>query len=352
MDLSIITYDSGSAQLNHLSDIKELARYQNDSKISWINLNGLKDIDAINQLGEFYGLHPLSVEDILHTEQQPKTETFENYRYLSIKTIQQEKRFNHQKEKKTASRPGKKKVRCEEIDEFSINEFSIDQISVIVMKNVLITFQEIAGDSFDTIRKKILEGTGEIRKAGIDYLAYAIIDAVVDEYFLTLNHIEDDIENFEDRSAKTNDESFIEEIQDTKKYLLQIKRAVSSLKSNINKIVRQGDFFQTDKLKPFLQDLSENVNNALVTVENYREWLSNIMDVNLSVLSHQTNRVMKVLTIISTIFIPLTFIVGIYGMNFEFMPELTYKWGYPAVLCFMGLTAITMILIFKFKRWF
>jgi magnesium transporter len=279
------------------------------------------------------------VEDIFHTKLQPKIEVFENYRYLSIKTIQREKRFIHY--------TNKKKDQSERME-----EFLIDQISIIIMKNVLITFQEMPGDSFNEIRKRILENIGEIRKTGADYLAYVIIDAVVDEYFLTINHLEEDIENFEDRSAKTNDEMFIDEIQETKKYLLEIKRAISPLRDCLNKITRQENFFQTEKLKPYLQDLSENINHALITVENYREWLSNIMEINLSVISFQTNKVMKVLTVISTIFIPLTFIVGIYGMNFDYMPELRYEPAYFFVLGGMGLISIIMLIIFKIHRWF
>jgi magnesium transporter len=340
MDLSIISYDSNSAQLHNLSRVNELAQYRDDSKILWINVSGFEDVDSIKQLGEFFSIHPLSVEDIFHTDRQPKIEIFENYRYLSIKTIQREKRFHHDNNKK-------KKDQQEKMD-----EFLIDQISLIIMENTLITFQEMPGDAFSDIRRKILENIGEIRKAGTDYLVYIIIDAIVDEYFLTINHLEEDIENFEDRSTETNDETFIDEIQDTKKYLLQIKRAILPLKNCLNKISRQENFFRTDKLKPFLQDLTENINHALITVESYREWLSNIMEQNLSIVSYQTNKVMKVLTVISTIFIPLTFIVGIYGMNFDFMPELRYQPAYFIVLGIMGLIAIVMLLLFKIYHWF
>ena len=349
MDLSVITYDTASAQMEHLTSIDELSKYQKDPKISWINITGLKDIDAIKKLGILYDIHPLSIEDILHTEQQPKVEIFEEYRYLSIKTIQQEKSFhrNQSNKKRLLIKNRKAKEPLNETD-----EFLIDQVSILFMKNIFITIQEIPDDSFDIVRKRILDGAGEIRKMGTDYLAYAIIDAIVDGYSLVLNHLEEDIVNFEDRATKTNDFKFIEEIQDTKKYLMKIKKAISPLKDNMQIIYHHGQFFQTDDLKPFLQDLNENLNNATVTVEHYREWLSNIMSVNLSVLSHQMNRVMKVLAIISTIFIPLTFIAGIYGMNFEFMPELNFVLGYPIVLGTMGFIALTMIIIFKIRHWF
>jgi magnesium transporter len=346
MDLSIITYDAASAEYIKLSNIDELTERQSGSKESWINISGLKNIDSIKALGKLYDIHPLTIEDILNTEQQSKAEIFENYRFFSIKTIQREKRFHHNQKIKIKPFLFFKK------EEEKIDEFLIDQVSIIVMKNTLITFQEIPGDPFDKIRKKILDGIGEIRKSGIDYLTYEIIDAVIDAYFIVLNHLEDDIENFEARATKTSDDMFIEELQDTKKYLLQIKKAISPLRENVSIILKQDQFLLKNKFKPFVQDLLENLHNAETTVNLYREWLSNIMDVNLSVLSHQTNKVMKVLTIISTIFIPLTFIVGIYGMNFDFMPELRHIWGYPAVLCGMGLIALTMIITFKFKRWF
>jgi len=346
MDLSITTYDSASAELSHLSTIDELSKYQNDSKISWIIISGLKNVDSIKALGKLYNIHPLTIEDILNTEQQSKVEIFENYRFLSVKTIQREKRFHHNQNKKTKPFLFFKK------EEEKIDEFLIDQISIIIMKDTLITIQEIPGDPFDKIRKRILNGIGEIRKSGTDYLIYEIIDAIIAEYFLVLNHLEEDIENFEDRATKTSDDMFIEELQDTKKYLLQIKKAISPLRENVSIILRQNQFLLKNKYKPFIQNLLENLHNAEITVEHYREWLSNIMDVNLSVLSHQTNKVMKVLTILSTIFIPLTFIVGIYGMNFDFMPELRQPWGYPLVLSCMCFIAVSMIVIFKTRRWF
>ena len=341
MELSLISYDAESAQMAHLSEIDELLQFQNERKITWINISGLKDVESIRSLGSMYNIHPLTIEDILHTEQQSKTEYFENYKYLSLKTIQCEKRF-----------PCDQLIKAKIEQEKKTGELVIDQVSLIIMKNTLITFQEIPGDPFGDIRKRILDGSGEIRKMGTDYLAYAIIDAAVDEYFFTLDRLEDDIENFEERAAKTNDSSFIEEIQATRKYLLQFKRAIAPVKENILEITRHETFFETDDLKPFLQDLNEHLNNVIVTVEHYREWLSNIMNVNLSVLSQQMNKVMKVLAIISTIFIPLTFIAGVYGMNFEFMPELGFNFAYPIVLGGMGLIALVMVILFKIHRWF
>jgi len=321
--ISVINYDSKSAKKDILSGVDELAQYKKKSGISWINIVGLNDIESIKRMGTLFNIHRLSIEDVLNIEQQPKVETFKDYKFISIKMIHNQN-----------------------------SDILFEQISLIIMKNIIITFQEIPLDPFDNLRKRIMEDAGEIRSTGTDYLAYSIIDSVVDEYFLILDMLEDDIEDFEERATKTSDDTFIQELQDTKKVLVKIKRSISPLKENMSIVFHHGNFFKTDELKPFLQDLNEHLNNALSIVDNHREWLTNIMDVNLSVLSHQMNKVMKVLAMISTIFIPLTFIVGIYGMNFEFMPELTYKIAYPIVLAVMGVIAVVMILIFKIRRWF
>jgi len=347
MELSILTYDSSSAQMQNVSTIEELLKLKNESKMSWINISGLKDIDSINRLGELLEIHALSIEDILHTDQQAKMEVFEEYRFLSVKIIQQNKCFLYPKTlKKKLIFFNKMKYQNDS------NELIIDQLSIIIKNNVLLTFQELSGDLLNNIRKKILEDTGEIRKMEIDYLAYLIVDSIIDEYFHSVNYLEDYIDDFEERATQTSDNSYIEEIQEIKKYLLQIRRAILPLKDNLVIISRQEKFFQTEEIKPFLQDLNENLNHTVTLIEHYREWLSNIMDVNLSVLSYQMNKVMKVLAMISSIFIPLTFIAGIYGMNFNFMPELGYALAYPIVLCVMGFIATVMIIVFKVYRWF
>jgi len=350
MDLSIITYDTAQAKIEKLSSVDELTRYKKSPKTLWINITGLKDVDSIKRLGDLFDIHPLTIEDILNTEQQPKMEIFNDYRFLSLKSIRQEKKFLKAQENKKFRFSLFNLSKDENTEDEDL--LIIEQISLIIKKNVIITFQEIAGDSFDGIRKKILENVGEMRKAGTDYLAYSIIDAVVDEYFIALNNLEDIIEDFEERAVKSSDNTFIEQIQNLKMYLVQIKRAVLPLEKNMLVISHHGMFFKSDNLKPFIQDLSEHINHVMAMLENHREWLTNIMEVNLSVLSHQTNKVMKVLAIISTIFIPLTFIAGVYGMNFQYMPELGIQIAYPIVLGGMGLIALIMVVIFKIHRWF
>jgi len=349
--ISVLTFDWSNAEMRDLSSVDELLSYSSDSGILWININGLEDTDSIKKLENIYNIHPLTIEDALDTGQQPKVETFENYRFVSLKSIRHEKRFHllKQDSKKRLSKSKRKKI-MEQLDD--MKEFVIDHISIIIMKNVLITVQEIPGDSFGDIRKRILENIGQIRKMGTEYLAYSLIDTVVDEYFITLAHLEDDIEDFEDRAVKTDNDTFVSEIQDVKKYLFRIKRAMLPLRESLMIISRQDMLLTNEELKPFLQNLRENLSNAIESVEIYREWLTNIMDVNLSVLSYQLNKVMKILAVISAIFIPLTFIAGIYGMNFQFMPELAKPWGYPLVLGVMGTVALGMIVLFKTRKWF
>jgi magnesium transporter len=175
---------------------------------------------------------------------------------------------------------------------------------------------------------------------------------VVDEYYISLGQLEDIIEDFEDRAVITNNDNFITGIQDTKKNLFRFKRAMLPLLENIAIIIHEDVSFLGDELKPFLQDLQENLKFSIEALESYREWLSNIMDVNLSVLSYQMNKVMKILATVSAIFIPLTFIAGIYGMNFEYMPELSKPWGYPVVLGGMGCIGFGMVIFFKIRHWF
>ena len=345
INISILRYNQAYVELHDIPNVEELPEDSDDS-VMWINIIGLRDIDSIKKIASRYNIHPLTIEDILNTRQQPKMEVFENYLYYSFKSIQQNQNFQHSQ---------KRAKRLFDLRDKTVenpDEFIIEQMSIIKINNTLISFQEIPGDPFDGVRRRILENHGRIRKMGSNYLAYSLIDAVVDEYYFTLAHLEDDIENYEERAIQTSDDTFMSEIQDTKKNLLHIKRTMLPLRDNVLQMSRQHMPLLGDELRPFFQDLWENLNNAIETVENYRDWLSNIMEVNLSVLSYQMNKVMKILAIVSSIFIPLTFIAGVYGMNFQAMPELSVPWAYPAVLCVMGTIAFTMVLFFRKRHWF
>jgi magnesium transporter len=323
MALSIIGFDPADAWVKTADTVDGLLQYRNESGVTWINVNGLKDNEAISRLAAEYRIHPLTIEDILNTERRPKVEEFDDYLFITLKEI------SHPVE----------------------NPFVFDQISLALTADTVITFQETAGDSFDGIRRRILNNVGRIRRLGVDYLAYSIIDSVADRYFLALDALGADIENFEERAVDDKDAAFISDVQTTKQRLHHIRRAVWPLRESLSTLLRTESAFIREELNPFLKDLQDNVIQAAETVESYREAVSGVMEVHLSAASNRLNKVIKVLTIISTIFIPLTFIVGVYGMNFAHMPEIPTRYGYFVVWAVMLLIALGMIIFFKKRDW-
>jgi magnesium transporter len=215
----------------------------------------------------------------------------------------------------------------------------------------VITFQEAPGDCFDPIRKRIEANLGRIRKMGPDYLAYGLVDSIVDSYFIVLERLGTILEDYETRALEETGAEFMRELQAVKQEVVRMRRSVWPLRESVAALLRLESELVSEELAPFLKDLHDNVVQAAETIENYRELVAGILEVNLSVMSNRMNEVMKVLTIISTIFIPLTFIAGVYGMNFRFMPELEFPLGYPVVWGTMGAIAVGMILFFKRRKW-
>ncbi|MDR1031130.1 MAG: magnesium/cobalt transporter CorA [Treponema sp.] len=322
MDCSIIGYDPVSAWMKTANTVEELLSCRNTGELTWIHINGFKDTLAIQTLVNTFGIHPLTVEDILDVEQRPKAEEFADYLFITFKAITRQR-----------------------------EEISLDQISLILTHDTVITFQQIPRNSFEGIRRRILNNIGRIRKMGADYLAYAIIDSVVDEYFVALDTLGTSIEDFEERALDENDTSLISDLQKVKQTLIKIRRIMWPLRESLISLPRLDSDLLNPELEPFLKDLHDNMIQVLETLETYQELLTGVMEVNLSLLSNRMNKVMKVLTIISTIFIPLTFIVGVYGMNFAYMPELNYPYAYPLTWGLMVLIAVGMLLFFKRRHW-
>jgi magnesium transporter len=321
MLLSLIGYDPVGAWTKTADQADELLTWRNPAGITWINVECFDSHDAINRLAEVFKIHPLTVEDILDTSQRPKTEEFDDYLFITFKAVNPS------------------------------DGLEFEHMSLVVTNDTVLTFQEKPGDYFDGIRKRILNNAGRIRRMGADYLAYAIIDAVVDEYFIILDSLGSDIEDFEDRAVDEKDESFIDDIQRIKQKLLKVRRVVWPLRESLSLLMHLDSKRIGNELEPFLKDLYDHIIQAAETVETYRELVAGIMEVNLSAASNRLNKVMKVLTIISTIFIPLTFIVGVYGMNFRFMPELEQPWAYPLIWGIMVIVALGMLLFFKRRKW-
>jgi magnesium transporter len=323
MERTIIGYDPAGSWSRSADTVDELLALRKSPGITWINVVGINNGDAVNRLAEEYRIHPLTVEDILNAEQRPKVEEFDDYLFVTMRSI-----------------------RLQEGE-----ELVFERISWIIEGNTVITFQEIPGDSFDGIRRRILNNGGRIRRMGADYLAYVLIDSVVDAFFIVLDFLGSKIEEMEDRAMDEKDKTLIPDVQRIKQRLLQVRRAVWPLRESINFLLRLESPVLSRELIPFLTDLHENVIQAAETVETYRELIAGVTEVNLSAMSNRMNQVMKVLTIISTIFIPLTFIVGVYGMNFAHMPELGFRYAYPITWGVMILIALGMIIAFKRRRW-
>ncbi len=292
--------------------------------ITWINIDGVHHIPLAEKVGELFGIHPLVLEDIMNTEQRPKMEEHDNFLFFSMKML---------------SLSGKN------------NELLVEQVSMLLGKDLVITFQESPGDVFEPVRNRIRHGKGRIRKQKADYLAYALIDALVDNYFVILEKVGEEIEDLERLILKQTNAEPIPRIHALKGHMLLVRRAAWPMRELVNNFEKSESVWLEASTRIFLRDVYDHTIQIIDSVEVSRELVSGLLDMHLSSLSNKTNKVMKLLTIISTIFIPLTFIAGVYGMNFDYMPELRWEWGYPAILALMFLAAITMLWFFRRKKW-
>jgi len=322
--LSYIRYNENLYEEKENTSPEECAALCKSSDVVWINVEGIHDTETIEKIGELFNLHPLTIEDIVNTMQRPKFEDFNNYLFLVLKMLSYS----------------------------DINKgMKPEQVSVILGENFVITFQEKPGDVFDTVRECIRECRGRIRRTGADYLAYALIDAVVDSYFLILETIGDQIEQVEDRVILNREPDTISKIHKFKRSMLFMRRTVWPLREEIALLEKSGSDLVKEPTTLFFRNLYDHTIQVIDTVETYRDLISGMHDTYLSSVNNRMNEVMKILTILATIFIPLTFITGIYGMNFRHMPELYWKWGYYAALGLMLVIAVAMLINFRKKKW-
>lgn len=292
---------------------------------SWINIDGLNETATVEKIGLHVGLHSLIIEDILHTHQRPKMEDLGSSVYLVVRMLS----LNPEKQ-----------------------ELQSEQISFVLHGNTLISFQESPGDVFDGIRERIRKMQGRIRKKGADYLLYALMDAVVDHYFKVIEHFGERIEVVEAALMDDPYPELLNEIYAMKRELLYVRKAVWPLREAVSTLDRGESDLLQEGTQVYLRDLYDHTIQVIDTIESFRDMLSGVQDLYLSSLGNKTNQVMKVLTIIATIFIPITFIAGIYGMNFEIIPELKWKYGYVAVWVVMISMTVGMLAYFRRKRWF
>ncbi len=320
--LTLISYTKDSCDFREIP-VENISLLDERDKIHWLNIDGLSDVELLQRVAEHFGIHQLTLEDIMNTEQRPKVEVYDDYIFVAMKMIQ-----------------------------FSDSgALDFEQVSFILKDNFVITFQEKVGDVFNPVRERIKTGYGRVRRGNEDYLFYGLLDVMVDYYFFVLEKIGDSIEELEGRAATETNQNFILEIQDLKKDILLVRKSVWPVREIMYVLIRDESPILDRSIAPYLRDLYDHTVQVMDTVETYRDMVSSVMEVNLSILSNKTNEVMKLLTIISTIFIPLTFIVGVYGMNFTYMPELSWRYGYAVVWAIMIAIVVGMVIYFKRKKW-
>ena len=322
--ITLYDYDDAHTERRIVQSIEECFPYKDLPSVTWINVDGLHDVAMLERLAHDYGLHPLTIEDIVNTQQRPKVEFFDNYIALNLKMYT-----------------------------FDINtyELDIDHVSLVLGKNFVLTFQERQGDLFDAIRARIQYNKGKIKKGGADYLAYSLLDAIVDGYFKVLDRIGDEIEDIEEKLFTNPESSILQDLHDLRQELIFFRKTVWPLRTIMNELDRQETELIEDSTSVYLRDLYDHVVQVIETLETFREMLSGHLEVYLSTISNKTNEIMKFLTIIGTIFIPLTFIAGVYGMNFKHMPELEWRWGYYLIWAVMIGIGVALLAYFRKKNW-
>ena len=322
--ITVIDYDETQFEQEAVKTVEECLPFKDKPTVTWINIDGLHDVKVIEKLGRYFGLHPLLLEDILNTEQRPKMEDFGDYVFLVFKMLY----YNDKTE-----------------------QIEAEQVSLILGPNWVISFQECEGDVFDPLRDRLRKGKGRIRKMGADYLAYALVDAIVDHYFIILEEFGEKIEDTETELATNPTRETLQAIRTTKKEMIFLRKSVWPLRELVSGLERGESPLIQESTGIYLRDVYDHTVQVIDTVESFRDMISGMLDIYLSSISNRMNEVMKVLTIFAAIFIPLTFVAGIYGMNFEYMPELRWHWGYFGVL--IGMASVTggMLVYFRRKRW-
>jgi magnesium transporter len=323
--VTVIDYDEENLQKKEAETVEECFVFKNKKTVTWINVDGLHDIELMKRLGECYGLHHLMLEDILNTDQRPKTDDFGDILYIVLKVLM----FHEEAE-----------------------ELEVEQVSLLLGENFVISFQEKEGDDFDVIRERIKDKKGRIRQMGADYLVYCLLDVIIDDYFSVMEKLGEQIEYLEEEMADNPAPEELQKLHSLRRAVIFIRKSIWPLREIIAKLERGESPLIKQSTRMYLKDINDHIMHLSDTIESSREMLANIHDVYLTSASNRMNEVMKVLTIIATIFIPLSFIASVYGMNFKFMPELDWQFGYFFALFIMFTVTIIMVIYFKRKGFF
>jgi magnesium transporter len=322
--VAVVEYDEQGFQEKELQAFEACYLFPPGAVITWVNVVGIQQVEVLEKLGNCFTIHPLALEDILNTEQRPKIEDYGEDLFIVVKLIS----YNEKKD-----------------------EVEAEQISLILRPHAILSFQEKEGDDFAAVKERLRAGKGRLRKMGADYLAYTLLDIVVDQYFGVLEKLGERIEVLEGRLLGDPGAATLQKIQNLKREMLLLRKWIWPLREIISSLER-GDFPGIqENTRIYLRDVYDHTIQVMDSIEIYRDMLSGMLDIYLSSLNNRMNAVMKVLTIIATIFMPLTFLAGVYGMNFKHMPELEWPWGYPLILAVMALVAILMLTLFRRKKW-
>ncbi len=322
--ITVMDYNEQRFQEKEMATVDECLAFKGDSTVTWINVDGLHEIDIISKLGGCFEVHPLIQEDILNTNQRPRFQDCDAYMFVVLRMLSYD----------------------------SANQrVESEQVSVICGEGFVLSFQERIGDVFDVIRERVRRAGGRIRKCGSDYLLYCLLDSVVDNYFNILENFGERIETLEEELLSAPSEDLLKRVHSLKRDLITLRRSVWPLRELVNALDKTDSKLIARTTHPYLRDLYDHTIQVIETVETFRDIAAGLQDIYLSSISNRMNAVMKVLTIIATIFIPLTFIAGVYGMNFDNMPELHWRYGYAGVWGAMICAAAVMLVYFKKKKW-
>lgn len=324
VSIDVVDYDKSKLREEKVTSIDDCFPLSQSPAVNWINIDGLNQVEIIEKLGQHLGLHPLVLEDIVHTGQRPKMEDYGDSLFLLIKMLSYDE---------------------------GLGEINDEQVSVLLGSNWVVSLQERPGDVFEEVRQRIRHSKGKIRNMNSDYLAYSLIDAIVDNYFIILEKLAERVESLDEKLLSNPSPDELKEIHALKRELLFVRRSVWPLREAISALQRGESSLFEEQTLVYLRDVYDHTIQVIDTIEALRDTISGMLDIYLSSMSNRMNEVMKVLTIIATIFIPLTLVAGIYGMNFVSMPELQWSFGYYWALGLMAVIAGAMIVYFRRKKW-
>lgn len=322
--ISLIDYSKEAAEQRTITSIDEIAAYKEKDTVTWVIVEGLTNTTHIESIGKLFDIHPLVLEDILNTHQRPKFEEYDEHLYIVLKAILPKQK------------------------QFSVN---YEQISILVFNNFVFTFKEKVDDLLSPLIQRINTGKGRFRSLGTDFLTYAILDIIVDQNFLLVDALAETIDSVEDELLSNPDHNTLSAIQSIKREIIEIRRFISPLRDLFSEIIRSESPLINDKTLIFYRDVLDHTLRITEAIDTHRDILSSLLEIYNSGINNKMNEIMKVLTVFASIFIPLTFITGIYGMNFEHMPELKWHWAYPTLWFAFILIPIVLLFYFRKKKW-